>query len=75
MISNSIEIRQATYGSGSIEETRQDVISQTVGLGRLVQEPECYRDQSSQITTTMVCKGLVFVPLIDELKVLNRAND
>lgn len=75
MISNSIDIRQATYGSGAIEETRQNVISQTVGLGRLVQEPECHRDQKSQVTTTMICKGLVAVPLIDELKILNRAND
>lgn len=73
LISNSIDIRQATYGNGTIEETKQNVISQTVGLGRLLEEPECQLSRSSSITTTMVCKGSVSVPLIEEFKVLRSA--
>jgi hypothetical protein len=74
LISNTIDIRQAAYGSGEIEETRQNVISQTVGLGRLETEPDCQLTRSSDVTITMICKGSVSVPLIDEVKVLRKSN-
>lgn len=72
LISNLIDIRQAHYGSGAIEETRQNVISQTVGLGRLIKEPECTSSRSTNLTLTMICNGPVSVPLIDEVKVLRK---
>ena len=69
LISNSIRIRQQQYGSGELEETKRDVVSQTVGLGKLLSDPQCRRAESQGLEITMICSGRVAVPLIDSVTV------
>jgi len=68
-ISDSISIRQQQYGSGELEETRRDVVSQTVGLGKMASTPDCRRAESQGLEITMICTGRVAVPLIDSVTV------
>lgn len=69
LISNSIRIRQQQYGSGELEETKRDVVSQTVGLGKLLSDPDCRRSESRGLEITMICTGKVAVPLVDSVTV------
>lgn len=69
LISNSIRIRQQQYGSGELEETKRDVVSQTVGLGKLLSDPDCRRADSRGLEITMICTGKVAVPLVDSVTV------
>lgn len=62
LISNSINVRQTQVGSGHFEETRRDVISQTIGFGKPVGAPVCTQTNQG---TSMTCRGKVVVPLID----------
>lgn len=62
LISNSINVRQTQVGSGHFEETRRDVISQTVGFGKPLGKPTCTQ---TSLGTSMTCSGKVVVPLID----------
>lgn len=72
LISNSINIRQTQVGSGHFEETRRDVISQTVGFGKPVGEPACTQ---TNLGTSMTCKGKVAVPLIDAVVIERKEID
>lgn len=69
LISDTINIRQTQVGSGELEETKRDVVSQTVGLGKLLSQPECKRRDGQGLETTMVCAGKVAVPLIENVTV------
>lgn len=69
LISNSIRIRQQQYGTGELEETRRDVVSQTIGLGKLLSDPDCHRAESKGLETTIICTGRVAVPLVDSVTV------
>ena len=72
-ISNSISIRQQQYGSAELEETRQDVVSQTVGLGKMASDPDCRRVESQGLEITMICTGRVAVPLVESV-IVDREN-
>lgn len=69
LISNTINIRQTLVGSGQLEETRRDVVSQTVGLGKLMSSPKCRQHETRERSISFTCTGKVAVPLIESVKV------
>jgi|AntRauTorcE11897_2_1112592.scaffolds.fasta_scaffold69798_1 hypothetical protein len=75
LISNSINIRQEQIGSGELEQTRRDVVSQTIGLGKLLSKPDCRRAETTGLDITMICSGAVSVPLIDSVTVKREGFD